>query len=163
MDYKYIEQLMERYWNAETSLEEESILRTFFSQENIPAEMEKWRPLFTAEAEMPTLGDDFDARMLALVQDDVTTDETNQVVKAKEIKLTQRLMPLFKAVAVIAIILTLGGALQAPWDNSWNAPVEDEYAHFKADTVDVASPIQAENILDNSDSTNVMLSGHSKN
>ena len=36
MDYKYIEQLMERYWNAETSLEEESILRSFFSQENNP-------------------------------------------------------------------------------------------------------------------------------
>jgi hypothetical protein len=32
MDYKYIEQLMERYWNAETSMEEESILRSFFSQ-----------------------------------------------------------------------------------------------------------------------------------
>jgi len=47
MDYKYIEQLMERYWNAETTLEEENILRTFFSQKNIPAEMEQWRPLFT--------------------------------------------------------------------------------------------------------------------
>ena len=33
MDYKYIEQLMDRYWECETSLEEEQILRTFFSQE----------------------------------------------------------------------------------------------------------------------------------
>ena len=40
MDYKYIEQLLERYFNAETSLEEESILRTFFSQTDVPAEME---------------------------------------------------------------------------------------------------------------------------
>ena len=38
MDYKYIEQLMERYWNAETSLEEESILRSFFSQLLQPGE-----------------------------------------------------------------------------------------------------------------------------
>ena len=30
MDYKYIEQLLERYWNCETSLEEEQILRAFF-------------------------------------------------------------------------------------------------------------------------------------
>ena len=28
MDYKYIKQLLERYWNCETSLEEEDILRT---------------------------------------------------------------------------------------------------------------------------------------
>ena len=55
MDYKYIEQLMERYWNAETSLEEESILRTFFSQKDIPAEMEHLRPLFIDEAVGETL------------------------------------------------------------------------------------------------------------
>ena len=44
MDYKYIEQLLERYWNAETTLEEENILRTFFCQKDIPAEMEPLRP-----------------------------------------------------------------------------------------------------------------------
>ena len=27
MDYKYIEQLLERYWEGETTLQEESILR----------------------------------------------------------------------------------------------------------------------------------------
>ena len=32
MDYKYIEQLLERYWKCETTLEEEEILRMFFSQ-----------------------------------------------------------------------------------------------------------------------------------
>ncbi len=159
MDYKYIEQLMERYWNAETSLEEESILRTFFSQENIPAEMEQWKPLFTAEAEAPSLGDDFDVRILSMVQEE---EPAKNVVKAQKIKLTERLMPFFKAAAVIAIILTLGGALQAPWDNSWNAPVE-EYANFKADTVDIASPVQAENIIDKSDSTNVMMQEQPKN
>ena len=36
MDYRYIEQLMERYWEGETTLQEESILRTFFSQPDIP-------------------------------------------------------------------------------------------------------------------------------
>lgn len=39
MDYKYIEQLLERYWECETSLEEENILRTFFSQDNIPGDL----------------------------------------------------------------------------------------------------------------------------
>jgi len=38
MDYKYIEQLLERYWRCETSLQEEEILRLFFSQEEVPAD-----------------------------------------------------------------------------------------------------------------------------
>ena len=38
MDYKYIKQLLERYWKCETSLEEEEILRTFFSQKDIPVQ-----------------------------------------------------------------------------------------------------------------------------
>ena len=51
------------------------------------------------------LGDDFDARMEALVGEPVT-------VKAKVVTLRQRMMPLFKAAAVVAIILTLGNASQ---------------------------------------------------
>ncbi|MDE6003404.1 MAG: pyruvate ferredoxin oxidoreductase [Prevotella sp.] len=162
MDYKYIEQLMERYWNAETSLEEESILRAFFSQENIPAEMVQWKSLFRAEVEEPHLGDDFDARILAMIQDEQPAVEATKVVKAQQVQLNQRLMPLFKAAAVVAIILTLGGALQAPWDKSWDTPVV--YAAFQADTVDVATPVQAENIVDKTiDSTSVMLPARSKN
>ena len=49
MDYKYIEQLLERYWQCETSLEEENILRTFFSQKDVPAEMQQYRSLFVYE------------------------------------------------------------------------------------------------------------------
>ena len=152
MDYKYIEQLVERYFNAETSLKEEQILRSFFSQEDIPAEMQQWAPLFAYKDE-DMLGDDFEARILQQI------GETSQtaVVKAKEVKLTQRLMPLFKAAAVVAIILTLGGALQAPWDNSWDDP--REYAvRQQVDTVAAVQPIQAENISDKTDSTSVMMS-----
>ena len=141
MDYKYIEQFLERYWAAETSLEEESILRTFFSQKDIPAEMEHLRPLFTDDAVGQTLDDDFDARILQAIGEPLTSKE---VVKAREVTLTQRLMPLFKAAAIIAIILTLGGALQAPWDNTWNTP-EDYAAIQQVDTINVI-PVQAENI-----------------
>ena len=154
MDYKYIEQLMERYWNAETTLEEESILRSFFRQENIPAEMKPLRALFADEASSQQLGDDFDARMLEMIRE----KEAPKVVKAREISLTRRMMPLFKAAAVIAIILTIGGALQAPWDNSWNTP--QDYARYKQDLDSVAavSPVQAENMSDNAaDSTSILM------
>lgn len=147
MDYKYIEQLLERYWAAETTLEEEGILRTFFSQKEIPAELEQYRDLFVYESkemESRHLGDDFDERILAMMK-----EEPQTTVKAREISLKQRLMPLFKAAAVVAIILTIGGAMQRPWDASWNDPRAD-YANsysMEVDSADV-TPMQAENVTE---------------
>ena len=159
MDYKYIEQLLERYWAAETTLEEERILHAFFSQEDIPADMEEWRPLFVTDNEEP-LGDDFDARMMAMIQ-----EESNlQPVKAQRVSLSQRLMPLFKAAAVVAIILTLGGALQAPWDSAWNTSSDYAADLQEMDSVREVIPVQAENIGDVvTDSTQVLIPNHSKN
>ena len=147
MDYKYIEQLLERYFNAETSLEEEQMLRTFFSQKELPADMQQWRALFTADDE-EMLGDDFDARIMEAIGRQSTENDAQPVVKARVVSLTQRLMPLFKAAAVVAILLTVGGALQAPFDNAWNTP--DDYARYQQelDSVAVVSPVQAENIND---------------
>lgn len=108
MDYKYIEQLLERYWECQTTLEEESILRSFFSQEDVPASLLKYRGLFAYEQSEPRediLGEAFDRRMAALV------DEPHPV-RARTISLTQRLKPLFKAAAIVAIVLTLGNAAQ---------------------------------------------------
>lgn len=150
MDYKYIEHLLDRYFEAETTLEEEQILRAFFSQENIPAEMEQWRALFTNKADC-LLDDDFDARIMEAI-------EEQPVVKAREVTLTRRLMPLFKAAAVVAIIITIGSALQAPWDKSWNNP--QDYAKFQQDLDSVAavSPVQAENVGDwATDSASIMM------
>ena len=164
MDYKYIEQLLERYFNAETTLEEESILHSFFRQAEIPARLEQWRALFTISDE-DTLGEDFDARVLAMIEDKAAHDNSSEgagmqanTVKAKEIRLTQRLMPLFKAAAVIAIFLTIGGALQAPWDSSWNKPVDYASYQQNLDSVAAVSPVQAENISEGAlDSTAIRL------
>ena len=142
MDYKYIEQLLERYWQCETTLQEEAILRSFFSQDDVPAELLQYKTLFTQpKAE---LGDDFDARILAMV------GQQSAEPKAKVISFTSRLMPLFRAAAVVAIILTLGQAAQAPWDRGWDDP-KDAYAKFQqhqADSVNALGTIQAENIVD---------------
>ena len=144
MDYKYIEQLLERYWQCETTLQEEDILRSFFSQPDIPEDLRRYQPLFTFEQEEP-LGDDFDVRILEMIGEEEP--------KAKIVTLTSRLMPLFKAAAIVAIILTLGNAAQAPWNYGWDNP-KDEYAKFhqqqNADSVNLLSPVQAENISDSS-------------
>ncbi len=141
MDYKYIEQLLERYWEGETTLQEESILRTFFSQPDIPENLRKFQSLFACELQKEDpLGDDFDARIL---------EQIGEAPVAKTVSLKDRLMPLFKAAAIVAIILTLGNAAQAPWD-IWEDP---RGAYVKAqeelaDTVNVLTTIQAENVSD---------------
>ena len=141
MDYKYIEQLLERYWEAETSLQEETILRTFFSQPDIPENLRKYQSLFVCEQQKEdVLGEDFDARIL---------DQIGDAPLAKTVTLKSRLMPLFKAAAIVAIVLTLGNAAQAPWD-IWEDP-RDAYvkAHEQMDdTVNVLTTIQAENVTD---------------
>ena len=144
MDYKYIEQLLERYWEGETTLQEESILRTFFSQpdsQEIPENLRKYQDLFRCELQKEEpLGEDFDVRIL---------EEIGEAPVAKAVSLKDRLMPLFKAAAIVAIVLTLGNAAQAPWD-IWDDPRE---AYVKAqeqlaDTVNVLTTIQAENVSD---------------
>jgi hypothetical protein len=42
MDYKYINQLLERYWQCETTLQQEAMLRAFFSQDDVPAELQQY-------------------------------------------------------------------------------------------------------------------------
>lgn len=108
MDYSYIKQLLDRYWNGDTTLEEERILRAFFSQKSLPGELEKYRAVFAYEAEKPALGSDFDERVLALVEEE-------KPVKARVISLRERMMPLLKAAAVVAVVLTLGNAMQVPF------------------------------------------------
>ena len=146
MDYKYIEQLLERYFQCETTLKEEEILRTFFMQEDVPVWLMKYQPLFNYEArkEEP-LGDDFDARILAVI-------EQEEPVKAHVLTMSQRMKPLFKAAAIVAIVLTIANAAQVPWDQGWDNPRE-EYVKFHqrlTDTINIVGPVQAENKMEDS-------------
>jgi hypothetical protein len=145
MDYKYIEQLLERYWEGETTLQEEAILRAFFSQDDVPANLMRYKALFDCGLQEETLSDDFDARIL----DSIGAEGANEP-KAKIVTLASRLKPLFKAAAIVAIFLTIGNAAQAPWNYGWDNP-QDEYAKYRqqqVDTVNILSPVQAENVTD---------------
>ena len=135
MDYKYIEQLLERYWECETSLEEEQILRSFFNQKDVPARLLQYKEVFSfTEADKENrLGDDFDERMLAQLPADVVPLQRKQV-KARTISITERLRPLFGAAAMVAILLTVGNAINQSMrpDTTW-MDVE-EYANIKAES-----------------------------
>lgn len=142
MDYKYIEQLLERYWECTTSLEEENILRTFFRQKDVPASLLQYKALFTYEQtqkEEEVLGEEFDRKMMEMINEPTT-------VKARTIRLTQRLMPLFKAAAVVAIILTLGNAAQVAFNQ------EDPY---DLNMAEVQQPSEGPSVAAVSDSLKV--------
>lgn len=118
MDYKYIDQLLERYWDAETSLEEENILRAFFTQAEVPAGLEKYRMFFASqktEVAEKKLGNDFDERILAMIENDETPH------KARHISIKQRIRPLFRAAAMVAIVLSIGQAAQVAFRQSQNS------------------------------------------
>ena len=135
MDYKYIEQLLERYFSAETTVQEEQILKTFFGQgaEDMPQELKQYAPLFATLDEKETLGNDFDERILSMLPAEVAEMQPKRV-KARTIRLTERLRPLFAAAAMVAIVLTVGNAINQSLrsDNTWTDL--DEYASIKDDS-----------------------------
>ena len=131
MDYKYINQLLDRYWQGETTLEEEQILRSFFSQLCVPEELAKYRPLFVYEQTEPKtdrLGDDFDERLLSMVGEP-------QEVKAHKVLISQRFAPLFKAAAMVAIVLTLSEDVPAGVPASYTPRVHEGASVAMTDTV----------------------------
>lgn len=146
MDYKYINQLLDRYWQGETSIEEENILRTFFSQEEIPAALLPFKALFVyqqSEVKSDVLGDEFDKKMMSLIPEE-------SVVKAKHLSMAVRLRPLFKAAAVVAIILTLGNAMQVPFSERQSDPISQYNGYTKPDILRGKSVAMSDSIKSDS-------------
>ena len=113
MDYKYIEQLLELYWECQTTLEEEAILRNFFAQSDIPARLLPYVSLFQAEEKMANehLSDDFDQRIMDAIEEKEVAP-TAHVVPLRSRNNIEILRPLWRAAAVVAIVLTIGMAAQ---------------------------------------------------
>jgi hypothetical protein len=58
MDLDRINDLLQKYWNAETSLEEEEQLRTFFAKEPVPENLKETASLFRYFEQQKRLGVD---------------------------------------------------------------------------------------------------------
>lgn len=80
---QHINELLEKYWEGETSLTEEKTLQTFFTSEDIPEELQPFQSLFQAmsEAEQPQLSKGFDTQLLAMLGEDA--NKTGKVVQLK--------------------------------------------------------------------------------
>ena len=119
MNYQYIEQLLDKYFEAQTTLEEEQILRAFFAQEDVPVHLLSYRKLFISQSfgkNAESLGDDFDQRILSLINEEEVKEP--QHVKARKVSLNKRLRPLYKAAACVAVVLAIGQAAQMPYYKS---------------------------------------------
>lgn len=132
MDYKYIEQLLERYWEAQTTEAEEAILKTFFAQPDVPAALERYRPLFAYEEAQQSvgLGADFDERLLKLIAEPTKADEPTQQmqkpsptlrVKARRINGRISFRPFFQAAAAVAIVVLVGIGAQKSFNRDTEA------------------------------------------
>ena len=120
MDYKYIEQLLDKYFQCQTTLEEEQILRAFFAQEEVPAHLQPYRKLFNAQTwgkNAESLGSDFDERIMQIIGKEAEAGRPLRV-KARTVSLNKRLRPLYKAAACVAIVLAIGQAAQMPYYKS---------------------------------------------
>lgn len=116
MDSKQIKQLLERYWQCETTLQEEEQLRDYFCSEEVTEEFQHYKEFFMYQQEEKniSLGKEFDERILAQIE--------APVVKACRQTWKVRLMPLFKAAAVVAFVASLGSLVQYSFDGEETLP-----------------------------------------
>ncbi len=109
LNYTYIEQLLSRYWDGATTLEEERILKSFFSQNDVPEALQPYAEYFgyLSEEHDVQLSSDFDDRF-----SDIISEEANREVRVKAVVVSfrKRLMPFLQSAAAIAVTLTIGGA-----------------------------------------------------
>lgn len=112
MDYKYIEQLIERYFDCTTTVAEERILKAFFSQNDVPAHLEQYADLFAYEEEQKEaemLDEDFDKRIMERLEADGDAPVIH--VKIQHLTFADRIRPLFRAAAAVAIVVLIGGSM----------------------------------------------------
>ena len=102
MNAQQIEQLLQRYWDCKTTVEEERQLRQFFNGNDVPQHLMRYKDLFVYEEFMQEeqLSKDFDERLLKRIE--------LPVVKANSISILSRLAPIAKAAAAVAMLLVLG-------------------------------------------------------
>ncbi|UII30007.1 hypothetical protein LVD17_17045 [Fulvivirga ulvae] len=106
MDLDRIEQLLAKYWDCETTLDEEKELKKFFNSESVPARWQSVAPLFRYyenEREKGSLDGLFDEQILARIEADQQSLQTGG--KGKVVSM---FYDIAKVAAVALILVTAG-------------------------------------------------------
>lgn len=151
MDSEHIEKLLERYWNCESTLEEEAQLRAFFARADVPKNLLKYKDLFVYQDVMKetSLGRSFDDKVIASIN--------RKAVKAQRVTIMTRMMPIFKAAAAVLLILGAGNLVQHSLVNDvQNLAVSDTIMEsINAPSVALSEEHNVDTLLDNQDSLNI--------
>lgn len=128
MVYKDIEDLVTRFFECKTTTQEEQMLRDYFQNEEIPESLRAYKDLFCeikeeAEVSLPA---DFEER----VQERIKKQKNRLPFKARIVSLNRSLSPLYKAVASVALVITVGVASGNYWSSQDPEPVEYNYANY---------------------------------
>lgn len=100
MNNRQIHNLLEKYWNCETSLEEEKELHRFFTADDVPEEFHQYLPLFSyiKEEQSAILSEDFEERLQHLLDE-----------KGKQKYITIRIFrPLLRIAVSLLLIIGVG-------------------------------------------------------
>lgn len=118
MDYKFIEQLLERYFDCATTASEERMLRAFFSGDDVPEALLRYKALFDVEAKDVRKGVSAGFKSRVLEKAGVMP-----VVEARPRTFSLRLAlrPLYNAVAAIAIVMLVGHLAQVSFSDEGTA------------------------------------------
>ncbi|MCD7974174.1 MAG: hypothetical protein LUG18_16170 [Candidatus Azobacteroides sp.] len=104
MNILEIEVLLSKYWNCETSVEEELILKNFFVSEEVPEYLEKYKAFFLFQEKQQHLSvhADFDKK----VMDIISRQEEEKTISIYNKK--QLIFHLVRVAAVILLCLIVG-------------------------------------------------------
>ncbi len=96
MDSETAKKLLVKYWNCETTLKEEELLRSYFHQNDVPEDIVKYQKLFEFfyKKKKEIITEDFDKRVLDLVKKDIKGGKPRY------------LHPLYKIAAAVLLILS---------------------------------------------------------
>ena len=72
MEFNNITKLLDKYWEGETSLQEEEKLKQYFQNENVAQEHQQFQPLFQffKEEQDVMISDDFEKRLLNQIENE---------------------------------------------------------------------------------------------
>jgi len=102
MDFDKIEQLLAKYWECETTLEEEQELKKFFNGTQVPPHLKEYVPFFTFlefEKKTSKLDDVFDKQVI---------DKIEALSKPKKGKVVKLFYDMARVAAVVLVVVTAG-------------------------------------------------------
>lgn len=95
-----IHKLLERYWQGETTLQEEALLRQLCQQAEVPAPLQPYADYFRS------------LQAFAEVESPAADGGAVRSVKAQPLTFAERMRPYFRAAACVAIVMMVGGSIE---------------------------------------------------